>query len=47
MTNGTAADAGSVESRPADPVDLLELGDALDELLAQEAETHGLDGRVL
>ena len=47
MTTDAVADGGSVESRPPGPVDLLELGDALDELLAQEAETHGLDGRLL
>jgi hypothetical protein len=46
-TSGAATAGGPVGSLPAGPVDLLELGDALDELLAQEADTHGLDGRVL
>ena len=47
VATDAVADGRSVDSRPAGAVDLLELGDALDELLAQEAETHGLDGRLL
>jgi hypothetical protein len=58
MTSGPAAvrpaDGGPIGSGhlQASPttggsIDPLELSDALDELLAQEAERHGLDGRVL